>query len=89
VEGEATSMGFSVSMNNGAFEWCSDTLSGLLATASNIINPRFYAMFSDIFRFNKAAHKVLALPENHPARAMTVEEFLKHHRFSEVKLWHS
>lgn len=55
IRGLDTSMGFSVSVNDGAFEWCSDSLRGLLATPSNIVNPTFYTMMKDIFRFNKEA----------------------------------
>ena len=84
VEGEPTTMGFSVSMDNGNLEWCSDSLSGLLATPSNATNPSFYAMFKDIFTFNKAANELLVLPEDHPTRKMTVQEFLNHHYLSDA-----
>jgi predicted NAD/FAD-binding protein len=83
VEGIETSMGFSVSMDNGAFEWCGETVAGLLATPSNIVNPAFYAMFNDIFRFNKKALAALELPENHKSRFQTTREFLHSNRFSE------
>jgi predicted NAD/FAD-binding protein len=81
--GENTSMGFSVSMQDGNFEWCSDSLSGLLATPSNIINPRFYLMMSEIFRFNKEALAVLRLPDDHATKSKTVGEFLKERKFSD------
>ena len=83
IEGTPTSMGFSVSVDNGKFEWCSDSIAGLLATPSNLLNPTFYYMLSDILRFNREAIKVLALPDNHPTKALTVEAFLKMHKFSE------
>jgi predicted NAD/FAD-binding protein len=83
VDGIETTMGFSVSMDDGKFEWCGDSLAGLLATPSNIINPRFYAMFNDIFRFNKAALALLDLPENHSSRFQSTREFLKVNKFSE------
>ena len=82
LRGEETSMGFSVSMQNGNFEWCSDSLSGMLATPSNLINPSFYQMMWEIFRFNKEALAVLRLPDNHPNKASTVEEFLRDRKFS-------
>lgn len=84
VEGEPTTMGFSVSMDKGNFEWCSDSLSGLMATSSNLTNPSFYVMFKDIFVFNKAANELLILPEDHPTRKMTVQEFLTHHNLSDA-----
>jgi predicted NAD/FAD-binding protein len=82
VKGLDTEMGFSVSMDNGNFEWCGDTLSGLMATPSNIVNPAFYAMMRDILRFNKEALKALVLPKNHPTRQKTVKQFLDDHKFS-------
>jgi predicted NAD/FAD-binding protein len=82
VEGLDTEMGFSVSMDDGKFEWCGDSLSGLLATPSNAINPAFYAMMRDILRFNKEALKALALPDNHPTRLITTGTFLEQHKFS-------
>lgn len=82
VKGLDTEMGFSVSMDDGKFEWCGDTLSGLLSTPSNILNPAFYAMMCDILRFNKEALKALVSPKNHPTRDQTVKQFLEYHRFS-------
>ena len=83
VSGEDTTMGFSVSMDNGKFEWCSDSLSGLLATPSNALNPSFYLMMYDILRFNKEAQKALGLPNDHPDRKLSVQEFLSAKGFSE------
>ena len=82
VKGLDTEMGFSVSMDNGNFEWCGDTLGGLMATPSNIVNPAFYAMMRDILRFNKAALKALQLPLEDPTRQLTTKQFLDLHRFS-------
>jgi predicted NAD/FAD-binding protein len=65
VEGQETEMGFSVSMNGGKFEWCSESLAGLFATPSNAINPQFYTMMYDIMRFNKEANAALkSIQEN-------------------------
>jgi predicted NAD/FAD-binding protein len=84
VDGIDTDMGFSVSMDDGKFEWCGDSLKGLLATPSNAYNPAFYTMMFDILRFNKEALKALSLPPNHPTAGQTVGEFLKAHKFSEA-----
>ena len=65
VEGQDTEMGFSVSMNGGKFEWCSESLAGLVATPSNALNPQFYTMMYDIMRFNKEANAALkSIQEN-------------------------
>jgi predicted NAD/FAD-binding protein len=82
LKGNATTMGFSVSMNDGKFEWCSDTLAGLLATPSNIVKPAFYSMMSEILRFNKQAKAVLALPDRDPVKALNVGAFLRQYNFS-------
>lgn len=82
IEGESTTMGFSVSMNDGRLEWCADSFAGLLASPSNATNPQFYLMMKDIVRFNKAANAMLQLPESDPVKRMTVREFIAHHRLS-------
>lgn len=82
ISGDDTTMGFSVSMDDGNFEWCADSMAGLTATPSNAYNSSFYLMMSDIIRFNKEAQRALILPEEHPVRKMTVDEFLKKNRFS-------
>ena len=84
IEGQPTTMGFSVSLDGGSFEWCSESLFGLLATPSNLLNPSFYSMLYQILRFNREAKKFLQLPDNHPSRAITVKEFLDNNKFSEV-----
>ena len=83
ITGTNTEMGFSVSMDDGKFEWCGDTLNGLFATPSNKYSPAFYTMMRDIIRFNKSALKALTLPENHPTRELTVGEFLTMNKFSD------
>lgn len=85
IEGQPTTMGFSVSIDNGSFEWCSESLLGFLATPSNLLNPSFYSMLFQIFRFNREAKRFLLMPDNHPSRALSVKEFLDKHNFSEVK----
>lgn len=83
VEGIDTAMGFSVSINQGELEWCSDSLRGLFATPSNALNPRFYQMLFDIFCFNAEAKKLLSISRTDVSKAsMTTGEFLTLHKFS-------
>ena len=84
VSGQSTDMGFSVSMDQGRFEWCADSWAGLFATPSNLLSPAFYRMISDIFRFNKKAKETLLLPQNHPTLALTVGEWLALHGMSDA-----
>jgi predicted NAD/FAD-binding protein len=82
VEGVETCMGFSVSADDGKFEWCSGSLAGLMATPSNIVNPKFYRMMRDVFSFNTAATAFLALSED-DQKGLTTGEFLAKHGFSD------
>lgn len=84
IEGVPTTMGFSVSVEDGTMEWCSDSLAGLFATPGNALNPRFYTMFRDVFHFNKEALHLISLPENHPSRNVTVRAFLKEKGLSDA-----
>jgi len=54
-----SNMSFSVSLNQGAYEYSGGTGLGLLAQKSNLINPRFWSMISDIVRFYRNAARDL------------------------------
>jgi len=84
IKGEKTNMGFSVSMDSGALEWCGDTLFGLISTLRNIVNPSFYMMILDVFRFNKEAKLFLSLPDSHPDKQLTMGQFLSKRKFSKA-----
>lgn len=51
VETEPTDMSFSVSAQDGAFEYSGSGLSGLFAQSSNMVSPAFWGMLRDIRRF--------------------------------------
>ena len=53
VQTEATDMSFSVSRDNGEFEYSGGDLRGLFAQASNIVKPVFWKMLYEILRFYK------------------------------------
>ena len=54
-----SNMSFGVSINNGAMEYSGESFSGLLAQRTNIVNPQFWRMVYDIFRFNSKALSVV------------------------------
>lgn len=84
VEGVDTTMGFSVSADNGTFEYAAgESLSKLFATRSNLYNPSFYVMILEILRFNRLAKSFLELPESHSDRSFTAGQFLFKHRFTD------
>eukprot|EP01035_Chromulina_nebulosa_P018365 gene18365-24061_t len=82
IDGIDTTMGFSVSMDDGKFEWCAETLNGLLATPSNLYNLSFYRMMNDIVRFNIKANELLHLPDNHKLKSLTTAEFIQVNKLS-------
>jgi uncharacterized protein len=51
----ATNMSFSVSLDNGAYEYAGSGLAGLLAQPSNLVKPRFWSMLTDLLRFYRNA----------------------------------
>lgn len=74
-----TDMSFSVSHDDGAFEYSSAIPNGIFADRANILRISFYDFLLEIQRFNKAARAALVngLPET-----VTLTQFLKKHRFS-------
>lgn len=55
-----TSMGFAVSLGDGAYEYSGSGLSGLFGQASNLASPAHWRMVSEIFRFFREASAVEA-----------------------------
>ncbi len=80
-------MSFAVSLAGRSFEWSSATLSGLFGTRANAANPAFYGMLRDMLRFNREAPAFLRrckeAPDD-PANAMSMDEFLRAHHFSDA-----
>jgi predicted NAD/FAD-binding protein len=52
-------MSFAVSIDDGAFEYCSQGLSALFAQKRNYASPRFWRMIGDLLRFQKQAPRDL------------------------------
>jgi uncharacterized protein len=46
-------MSFSLSLDQGALEWCGDNLASVFAQKRNILRPSFLLMLREIFRFNR------------------------------------
>ena len=55
VETEASDMSFAFSADNGRFEWSGQSLRAVFAQKRNWLNPVFWLMLRDIFKFNKLA----------------------------------
>lgn len=85
VPSEDSDMSLSVSLDGGkTIEWNSDGLSGLFARRSQILNPSFYTMLSDMFRFNKEAADILLLTDDDPRKLVTTGQYLRNHDYSEA-----
>jgi predicted NAD/FAD-binding protein len=60
------------------FDWCSRGLDGLFSDRANLVNPRYWAFWKEILRFNPLGRAFL---EN-PNQDTTLAKFLDQHRFS-------
>ena len=70
----AADMSFSVSLDDGAFEYAfkkHGALQGIFAQPANALNPRFLQMLCDVLRFNKSAL------EASRDKSLTLEELLQ------------
>jgi uncharacterized protein len=72
-----SNMSFSVSLNQGAYEYSGGTGLGLLAQKSNLVNPRFWSMITDILRFYRSAARDLPLMGD-----MSLDEYLARNAYS-------
>jgi predicted NAD/FAD-binding protein len=55
VQTSASDMSFSVSVDEGAFEWSGSNLRSIFAQPSNALRPDFWTMLREILKFNKKA----------------------------------
>jgi len=77
----STDMSFSVSMDEGAFEYSGTGMSGLLAQKRNILRPSFWRMVQDILKFYKHTPRYL---EDEKISNMSLGEFLKAEGYSQA-----
>lgn len=74
-----TSMGFAVSLDNGAYEYSGNDLGGIFGQASNIVSARHWRMLNDTRRFFKAAEAA----QNIVGDDLTLGQFLQQNRFGQ------
>ena len=82
VEFEPTQMSFSVSDRVKNFEYSGTNLNSLLAQRSNLLKRSFWAMVSEIRRFNKQARQDFTNNEIDPD--MTMGDYLDHGHYDEI-----
>ena len=73
VESAPSEMSFSVRIGDGKLEWAGTNLAAVFAQRTNLVNPRFLRMLSDLLRFNREA---TALAESGAPMTGTLGEFL-------------
>lgn len=80
VQSQPTRMSFSVRCEDSGLEYGGVGLNGLFAQRGNLVNPRFYQLLRDFFRFSKLAREIMSEGEANE----TVGSFLTRHRFSDA-----
>ena len=80
VETQPTIMSFSVKCQRTGLEYRGADLWGLFAQHRNLVNPRFYSLLYDMFRFNRLGNQLIN--DSQSRAPETVGRFLKRHRFS-------
>jgi uncharacterized protein len=81
VETIPSDMSFGMFCPADNFAYSSRGIQGLLASPSNLLKPKLYAMARDIVRFNRLAATAL---ESHAAHGMTLGKFLEMGSFSQA-----
>ena len=73
VQTQPTRMSFSVSANDGRYEYAGSGLATLFAQRSNLFSAQHYGMLASILRFNRDAKRLLQDAATNPA---SVDEFI-------------
>ncbi|OCF70926.1 amine oxidase [Kwoniella mangroviensis CBS 8886] len=77
-----TTMSFSLSRDEGKFEWASDDFWALFCQGSNVFKPRVYRMMWDILRFNLFAVDLLS--EKGESEILSIGEYLDREGYSQA-----
>jgi predicted NAD/FAD-binding protein len=79
-----TEMSFSVTRDDGDFEWSGSSLFSVFSQLSNLWNSGMYRTLFDILRFNTFATDLLDMKETEELRAMSISTYLDQHHYSQV-----
>ena len=79
VDSVETEMSFAVSLENPDIEWAGSNLATVFGQKRNLLRRQFWAMLSDILRFNRESMGWLA---SHPDTKRSLREFLTEGRYS-------
>lgn len=75
-------MSFSVSRDQGAFEWAGSSAGALFAQRSNLLNPLHWRMVWDILRFNACALELLSGDADDAGGEEPIESYLARNGYS-------
>lgn len=81
VKSVATRMAFSISLDDGNFEWATNGPNQIFAQRRNAFDPTFYAFLGEILRFYKVAQQDLA---NGTIGEVSLQEYLDRYRFGQA-----
>lgn len=79
VDSVETEMSFAVSLESPDLEWAGSSLATVFGQKRNLLRRSFWAMLSDILRFNRESSAWLA---SHPNQARSLNDFLVAGRYS-------
>ena len=79
VQSVESEMSFSVSLQEPDLEWAGSNLATIFGQKRNLVRRRFWAMLSDILRFNRESMAWLA---SHPGHGQSLREFLAAGRYA-------
>lgn len=80
VSSQETAMGFALSINGGAYEYCGDSVAGYFGQRRNIVNYKHWKLLREIGRFFRTAQsRISEFPES-----ISLGEFLSNDRYSQA-----
>ncbi|PKO86264.1 MAG: NAD/FAD-binding protein [Betaproteobacteria bacterium HGW-Betaproteobacteria-12] len=79
IDSVETEMSFAVSLENPDLEWAGSSLATVFGQKRNLLRRPFWAMLSDILRFNRESTAWLA---SHPDKQRSLRDFLSEGRYS-------
>lgn len=79
VESVQTEMSFAVSLEDPDLEWAGSNLATVFGQKRNLVRPQFWAMLSDILRFNRESSTLLTA---NPNDALSLRDYLSENHYS-------
>jgi len=81
VKTHPADMSFSVSLDDGKFEWAGTNLRSIFAQGRRVYDIKFLKMLRDIIRFNRNAPKYIAASNTNPGNLITLGHYLDQHGY--------